>query len=920
MKRVHFISILAALLVAGCSEETRNSLLTENMITFSEHGSDTFASSTRGVADKNMSQQSQVFKLETGNVSEAPLYLIATTEDYASSPQTQQSGTTRGTEVTTFGSFGWFALDGSTAVYENSVATSAGSVFTTGEYWPADLLATPSKTYGFLAYYPRLTSTSYGLTLDAKDRTITYDATSASVADQQDLMAAFTTRGYSGGDAVPLVFKHLCTAVKIKTAKDFTHTVKRVAFKNIFTTGVCSLTSTAPYHIWNATVQSTDYKVYDDATGVTGVTGTEKDVLTGSSTLFMIPQSFTSSNQMIEVVINDGTTDHTLTTTLNGSEWIAGKVVTYTISRSAIVALTSLTVEYPLWKNNNNDNVYGPVFRYEGDDYFGLFAVDNSTHKIFRSNVKVGVSFGSTTATCNLAGIEPQPSEGYTYYIMYPYRESVSEGLAVGATFSGSTADEFFSSVISGWEPSATQNTLAMHKAQDLQVSKVVIVGQEATAKMAHKMGLAKVVLGTKSVTTSTVRTYSTQSTTHNVYTTTKNVSTDVTATSKLSDQTALRLLDAAALTGDGGLWTIVKPSVTAVTLNSVSNDDDAWETSISVSGISAGHYQKYTAQSKRTGTVPLSLVANFEYNNDKTYYEISLDPGTYKLEVWGAQGGDGRIWNQDVEVPSAGGKGGYTTGILTLESAATLYVCIGGKGEKAVYSQKIDGKNYKPLGGYNGGGTGGTEETEPVPENAAGGGGATHIASTLQLSGVLADYVQHKSDVLIVAGGGGGAAGDFPVNYQEINKDNTGDISTSGHDNLASYGLEDNPRASLQAFYGGEGGSIGAGTTYHFGNSSVTANICGVIPCSCPGVADNGDDQFFGQGQEGSTYRGGNIGGTGGGGGGWYGGTYGGNHKNAVSAGGAGGSGHVSNRLTNPGGTVGARSGNGFARITKLN
>ena len=206
--------------------------------------------------------------------------------------------------------------------------------------------------------------------------------------------------------------------------------------------------------------------------------------------------------------------------------------------------------------------------------------------------MKVGVSFGSTTATCNLAGIEPQHSEGYTYYIMYPYRESVPEGLAVGATFSGSTADEFFSSVISGWEPSATQNTLAMHKAQDLQVSKVVIDGQAATAKMAHKMGLAKVVLGTKSVTTSTVRTYSTQSTTHNVYTTTVSASTDVTATSKLSDQTALRLLDAAALTGDGGLWTIVKASGPAVTLNSVSNDDDAWATSISVSGISAGHYQ----------------------------------------------------------------------------------------------------------------------------------------------------------------------------------------------------------------------------------------------------------------------------------------------------------------------------------------
>lgn len=915
MKKLYPILVVTALVVAGCSETINDGVSSSDAIMFGLADNVVTKASTSADSDiKNAGPQIYSVPMQSDEDADSSLYLITTIEDNTQNPF---NAVTRGAMITSFSSFGWFAVDNSnpsTLAFDNQETTGyTGNIYSTGQYWPLDVLS-GGKAYSFFAYYPYLSTSANGLTLDTSNKTITYDVTSPSIANQQDLMVAYASTGYNGGAAVPLTFKHACTAIKFKTSSDFgtSRKIKKVELLDVYTNGICTMGGVAPHYVWNLSSKS-NYTIYEDATGIDG---NGVDIISDSDPLFMIPQNLTAPSQMVRVTFDDATT---LTADLKGSIWEAGRIVTYAISPTAITGLKTLTVDYPLWKNSSEVNVYGPVFRYENEDFFGLFAVNTSTNKVTKSNVRVGVSFGSTTATCNLSGIETLPETGHAYYIMYPYRESVTGAPTVGDDVTAdATADQFFANVITNWTVSGTQNTFATHKEQDLQIAKATIAGTSASAKMVHKMGLAKVALGTKSVATSSVRTYSSQST-HNVYTTTSE-NVDITATSHLDATSELRLLDASSITGEGGLWTIVKPG-DSVILNSVSfsDDDDAWSSSITAS-VTAGHYQGYTASSGRSTAI--AFVANFEYNDQKTYYQIELDPGTYKLEAWGAQGGDGRMWNQSTIVADVGGKGGYTSGILTLDATTTLYVCVGGKGEQAYYSGKDDEYttyNVRPKGGYNGGGRGGTETTEGSPENAGGGGGATHIATSLQGTGVLSAYVSHKNDVLIVAGGGGGAAGDFPENYAEINVEDSDAISTLGTHNLASYGLEDNLRASLQAFYGGEGGSIGAGTTYHFGNSSVSTSICGVRPCSCPGVAENGDDTYFGKGQDGCTYQTDNIGGTGGGGGGWYGGTYGGHHRNAVSAGGAGGSGHVHASLTNPGGIVGARSGNGYARITKL-
>ena len=105
---------------------------------------------------------------------------------------------------------------------------------------------------------------------------------------------------------------------------------------------------------------------------------------------------------------------------------------------------------------------------------------------------------------------------------------------------------------------------------------------------------------------------------------------------------------------------------------------------------------------------------------------------GTYKLEVWGAQGG-------------SGGKGGYSQGLYKMSNEQKTFVCVGGVGQYSSQGITIS------TGGYNGGGN---SQVNINSWGGGGGGGATHIALTNR--GILKNYQLYQFEVLIVAGGGG--------------------------------------------------------------------------------------------------------------------------------------------------------------------
>ena len=112
---------------------------------------------------------------------------------------------------------------------------------------------------------------------------------------------------------------------------------------------------------------------------------------------------------------------------------------------------------------------------------------------------------------------------------------------------------------------------------------------------------------------------------------------------------------------------------------------------------------------------------------NKSIPYTVTLDPGYYKIELWGASGG------------GYGGKGGYTSAKIRIETSTTYYLYIGGQGGVST--------NSNATGGCNGGGHGYHGNDEIYNRENAGGGGATDIRT------IQNDL---NSRILIAAGGGG--------------------------------------------------------------------------------------------------------------------------------------------------------------------
>ena len=175
---------------------------------------------------------------------------------------------------------------------------------------------------------------------------------------------------------------------------------------------------------------------------------------------------------------------------------------------------------------------------------------------------------------------------------------------------------------------------------------------------------------------------------------------------------------------------------------------------------------------------------------------------GTYKLEVWGAEGGkDG--------THGVGGKGGYSIGNVSLSANQTIYVAVGGQGESSKSAAK---------GGFNGGGNAGKHDS------SGGGGGATHIGKS---NAVLKDTP--SSNVYIVAGGGGG--GGYSCNMHGGagggttggNGDAQGGSQTSGGSGsvAGSYGQgASRPYSDSCDGAGGGGGYYGGGASNCNANS----------------------------------------------------------------------------------------------------
>ena len=254
----------------------------------------------------------------------------------------------------------------------------------------------------------------------------------------------------------------------------------------------------------------------------------------------------------------------------------------------------------------------------------------------------------------------------------------------------------------------------------------------------------------------------------------------------------------------------------------------------------------------------------DFRYNGtDGTDGTVQVfvvpETGSYKLEVWGAQGGS--------VTTKTGGLGGYSKGEINLNKDDTLYIVVGGQGE----SDKI---TENAVGGYNGGGNGIRYSSDQL-NHVAGGGGATHIAIANNSYNILSSYSDAATAddyVYIVAGGGGGAY------YHTL-----GDRYSAN---------------------GGSGGGTTGGTDCNSNNEYVCPT--GGTQTTGGTAGSSGANGTFGAGGTSTTY-------SSGGGSGWYGG------GSAKHIGTAGGSGYLSDSLRNSETTNGQREEHGYAKITYI-
>ena len=138
--------------------------------------------------------------------------------------------------------------------------------------------------------------------------------------------------------------------------------------------------------------------------------------------------------------------------------------------------------------------------------------------------------------------------------------------------------------------------------------------------------------------------------------------------------------------------------------------------------------------------------VVNYDYTGAVQTFNVPTT-GNYKLETWGAQGG-----NVSGMVNYTGAVGGYSIGKINLEKNTTIYTVVGGQGTSITNNNVVSTTGSS----YNGGGPKSAQNSTVY--YGSGGGGATHMAFD---SGLLSELSSHATDgrILIVAGGGGGSS-----------------------------------------------------------------------------------------------------------------------------------------------------------------
>ena len=226
--------------------------------------------------------------------------------------------------------------------------------------------------------------------------------------------------------------------------------------------------------------------------------------------------------------------------------------------------------------------------------------------------------------------------------------------------------------------------------------------------------------------------------------------------------------------------------------------------------------YRKGKVKSPKKGSCNLVIEYAFEYTG--SYQEfVAPFPGSYKIELWGASGGNNT---------TSAGNGGYTSGTITLTEGDKLYIYVGGTGSFTRESVS----EYK-AGGYNGGGS--TNGQACCGRTYGSGGGATDIRLK---NGEWNDIASLASRIMVAGGGGGGfngtgggaGGGLTGQNAQTSNGYGPGPGATQTSGGINTVEAKPSGSFGVGGYYGNSGLSTGGGGGYYGGSGSHHIDAAG--------------------------------------------------------------------------------------------
>ena len=214
--------------------------------------------------------------------------------------------------------------------YMNTNASNVAASVGTGAIWSTEqIYYWPGADHSFQFYAWEPTDAG-GMTTPSspQEKALSYTVPEAA-ADQKDIVVA-TTDEIQGANnaAVPLTFKHICTAVRFAVGSQMQPgQIKSVALKGVKNAGTYDMAADN-WSLGDATVNFSQTLNKE-------TTGTEANgdaITTSEGTFMMLPQTLPAGATVEVVFVNANNEDRTLTASIGNTEWKMGTTVTYKLS------------------------------------------------------------------------------------------------------------------------------------------------------------------------------------------------------------------------------------------------------------------------------------------------------------------------------------------------------------------------------------------------------------------------------------------------------------------------------------------------------------------------------------------------------------------------------------------------------------